>query len=173
MKQMLVVFFTGLMILSLSGCDLSDYNKETALDGYILKGTVRNLQFNFISGIALEDETGDNWNILLYPDNPADTNNPFEKSSYPGCYPFVSFSVNKYSSTERYSVTTLESSGQKSNNIRITGWSSGFKGVWFDDGELEITGIDLVNNFLTGRIHAISNEGTSCLYGSFTAQIEN
>ncbi|MCP4164187.1 MAG: hypothetical protein GY760_29350 [Deltaproteobacteria bacterium] len=173
MKQMVAVFITGLIILSLSGCDLSDYNKETGLDGHILKGKIRNLQYNFISGIALEDETGDNWNILLYPDDPADTINPFEKSSYSGCYPFVSFSINQNSSAQIYSVTTLGSSGQNSNSIQITGWSSGFEGVWFDDGELEITGLDLVDNIITGRIHAISNEGTSCLDGSFTAQIEH
>ena len=92
----------------------------------------------------------------------------WETGAYTDLYPYVYFSVKKDSSEQTFTISTFGTDG-----ISLTGYSSASDGVLFDDGEIEITAIDTVNNIISGKIWATTTNGSSFLNGNFEVDIEH
>jgi hypothetical protein len=82
------------------------------------------------------------------------------------------FKIEKGSPAQMYAVTTFGSPANGHDGIMVWGWATYSSGSIFDEGELEITEIDTIGLTISGRVWAVTNEGTSELNGNFTVVLD-
>ena len=167
MKKALIYTMAILLLLTCFGCSLQNEDTISDFIDQNLQGEVKSNSFTFVSGYASTSSTN-SYTIYFFPSDPNSGYNPWDTGAYSVVFPYMYFTIDTDSTPQTYDISTFGTNG-----LSLTGYISGTSGVLFDDGEIEIISIDNTEYSISGRIWAISNEGTSSVSGNFEVPIEH